>query len=645
MRLTLRTLLAWLDDTLPPPEVRNIGQQVAESEFAQKLVERIGKVTRRRRLTVPSGGGPEGTDPAVVAAYLDNELSSDEVAEFEKKCLESDVQLAEVASVHQILSLIGQKAKVPAEARLRMYRLIKGRESVNPRTSVSSSPPEPEPAAALLPPWQPPDIPPRSAWERFGPVAAVVGLIGLLSWSAWQIAGPTSGSTPDGTLALQSAASRGASSPDMTKVAADSTKSEEASKTAPNPAEAGTDAEVAPKKDTEPPNETTPPAEASKAASQMPPGAAGVSGNIDGIALRFNNDDATKPGRWDRLGSQKGLKANDRIIALGPFRAPLKLTTAPIELVGNTEVHLVGPAAGDPVRLELPQGRVVIRGGTPPEAVAVRLGDQVLRITPPPGGVVGVERLGYRGSADPRPSPAIRIFVPDGEVKFESDAGTEPVAGPASVLWQPAAKLAIKVADPSPAWVTETTPSGVAKTLGEDFLQYFKPDVSVLTGLNEALADGKVEIRHLALAGLEMIGSLDMIVPSLSSTDGNNRRIAISVLRDFAARSPEAATALADELKRQNGAEWAADVQKMLDGYSAKEAGEEATYIHLVKLLKNPDVGIRELALQSLEALTGRNNLDYDPDKPDGRGLQAWQDLLKRKELPPKAAKAATKDK
>ncbi len=65
-----------------------------------------------------------------MASYLDNELGPEEVAEFEKRCLTSDVHLAEVASVHQILSLIGQKAKVPTEARHRMYHLIRGREAV-----------------------------------------------------------------------------------------------------------------------------------------------------------------------------------------------------------------------------------------------------------------------------------------------------------------------------------------------------------------------------------------------------------------------------------------------------------------------------------------------------------------------------------
>src|SRR5262245_23574266 len=50
LRLTLRTLLAYLDDTLPPAQSKQIGEKVAESEFAQQTVERIKTVTRRRRL-------------------------------------------------------------------------------------------------------------------------------------------------------------------------------------------------------------------------------------------------------------------------------------------------------------------------------------------------------------------------------------------------------------------------------------------------------------------------------------------------------------------------------------------------------------------------------------------------------------------
>ena len=76
MRLTLRTLLAYLDDTLEPGQAKLIGQKVAESDAAQELIARIKQVTRRRRLTTPSPTGPGGKlDVNMIAEYLDNELS------------------------------------------------------------------------------------------------------------------------------------------------------------------------------------------------------------------------------------------------------------------------------------------------------------------------------------------------------------------------------------------------------------------------------------------------------------------------------------------------------------------------------------------------------------------------------------------
>lgn len=132
MRLTLRTLLAYLDDTLEPAEARQIGKKLADSPAAQEIVERLKQVTRRRRLTAPPIAGAEpALDANTVAEYLDNELDANSVTEFEESCLNSDLLLAEVAAAHQILTLVlGEPALVPPTARLRMYRLVKGPESL-----------------------------------------------------------------------------------------------------------------------------------------------------------------------------------------------------------------------------------------------------------------------------------------------------------------------------------------------------------------------------------------------------------------------------------------------------------------------------------------------------------------------------------
>jgi hypothetical protein len=140
MRLTLRTLLAYLDDTLEPAQAKLIGQKVAESDAAQELIARIKQVTRRRRLTTPPASGPGAkTDPNTVAEYLDNSLTAEQLAEVEEVCLASDVHLAEIAACHQILTLVlGEPALVPPTSRQRMYALVKGPEAIPFRKPPSS---------------------------------------------------------------------------------------------------------------------------------------------------------------------------------------------------------------------------------------------------------------------------------------------------------------------------------------------------------------------------------------------------------------------------------------------------------------------------------------------------------------------------
>ena len=84
MRLTLRTLLAYLDDTMDPAEIKEFGKRVAESDAAQELIARIRQITRRRRLTAPPATGPNAFDPNTVAEYLDNKLSNEQVAEWKR---------------------------------------------------------------------------------------------------------------------------------------------------------------------------------------------------------------------------------------------------------------------------------------------------------------------------------------------------------------------------------------------------------------------------------------------------------------------------------------------------------------------------------------------------------------------------------
>lgn len=139
LRLTLATLLSYLDDTLEPAQAKLIGQKVAESPQARELIDRIREVTRRRRLTTPPPSGPGGIDPNTIAEYLEGEVSGEQAAEVEQICLASDVHLAEIAACHQILTLVlGEPTVVPPSAKQRMYALVKGPEAIHTRKPTRS---------------------------------------------------------------------------------------------------------------------------------------------------------------------------------------------------------------------------------------------------------------------------------------------------------------------------------------------------------------------------------------------------------------------------------------------------------------------------------------------------------------------------
>jgi hypothetical protein len=150
-QLTLRTLLAYIDDTLEPTLARQLGAKVADSELAQELIEKIKRVTRRRGLKAPTPTSDEDdvSDPNTVAEYLSNSLDSEQVTRLEETCLQSDAHLAEIAACHQILTLIlTEPVRVPPQARQRMYKLVKPPLSDPSRRSgraipIGTAPPEP----------------------------------------------------------------------------------------------------------------------------------------------------------------------------------------------------------------------------------------------------------------------------------------------------------------------------------------------------------------------------------------------------------------------------------------------------------------------------------------------------------------------
>ena len=125
MRLTLRTLLAYLDHTLAPHDEEVLRQKLADSGQATNLVRQIRAAIGEPRVGAPDprAAGPV-EDPNVMSEYLDSTLSDEQVVELERRCLSDSAFLAEAAACHQILTMVlGRPAGVSDDLRTRILGL------------------------------------------------------------------------------------------------------------------------------------------------------------------------------------------------------------------------------------------------------------------------------------------------------------------------------------------------------------------------------------------------------------------------------------------------------------------------------------------------------------------------------------------
>lgn len=435
MRLTLRTLLAYLDDVLGPTETKEIGQKINESQVASTLVSRIREVMRRRRLTAPELTGPgSGVDPNIVAEYLDNTLPPDRVADLEKVCLESDVHLAEVAACHQILTLVlGEPVEVSPDMRERLYALGPvARESqlVTAAAEPVMSPGNGKPiaAAAVAAPVAaarpfeqtiPDYLKPRPWSHRILPIAAFVVIaavwIGMVLIDRDYLPHFSDKSTTNETAPAdegrQAAAVDQANSQPSETVAepGSETQSREATPertavppvapatTEPTPSVAADAAAVAnstkPAATTEPdkvalntpqvppgePKVVPEPVPAKPKAEEPPPKLAPAQPlpvqytSPEGVLLRFDPQER----QWFMLPHRSTVHADELLAAPEPFEAAFDLEKGrcQITLLGDTVVQMLGKNEAAPVGIEVPQGRVIVqsRGASDDQPVLLSL--------------------------------------------------------------------------------------------------------------------------------------------------------------------------------------------------------------------------------------------------------------------------------
>jgi len=179
MRLTLRTLLAYMDDRLPSKNAKELGQKIANSPFSTELVERIREVKRRRRLAMPAKP-VSMIDANLVAEYLDDQLTPELVARIEKEVLANDIMLAEVAAAHEIIGMLSDPVTIEPQLRDRLYALDPtGRTDVVHALANGSV--EKTTAAAVSEEWKPQPVPGESMRRVPIIIAAGLALIWLMT--------------------------------------------------------------------------------------------------------------------------------------------------------------------------------------------------------------------------------------------------------------------------------------------------------------------------------------------------------------------------------------------------------------------------------------------------------------------------------
>jgi hypothetical protein len=664
MRLTLRTLLAYLDDTLPPAEARQIGLKVAENPAAQELIDRIKRVTRRRGLaTPPTGNEGSPSDPNTVADYLSDAIPPDQVAEFEKSCLESDVHLAEVAACHQILTLVlSEQVRVPPTARKRMYQLVKGREAIPDRKPGKTIPVggvlEVERAADAddtdapfllgMPAYSRSDSWPRTA-ARLGTLALVLVAFGVALWMAIP---PSARPRPDEPPGREFAAV--IPPPRPVQVPSGGTET-------PKP-EIVQEPMIPQPEDTTPREELPPPRLPGEplpgAIAQANPDQELVPKDLPPRPDRVQIGRLEKPQAvvvrtspqaegWFRVPpDDPGVITADRLVALPGYKSVLRFDTGvAVDLWGNLPELLPLPVLETSVTPHLPYdgfhadltvhvGRIYLTTSLPKGAhVRLRFRDQVwdLSLADDKTEVaVEVVHTLVPGPQSEPPRTTVGLAVLTGQATLKPSRYKEPVVLPqgGDAIWDSKAGPPVVWPDPDEgarkqlmAYLSKYQAypdSGRAKPALEaldDFARKLADGRRLRAAFDEALQDSPppsakeiakvVAAARIAVLVFAALGDLPGLADAISDPGRQLlRQTAIEGLRAALAREPELAEpfrqTLVDKLQVEDDQADAA--MRLLRGFTEKEMADPDTVDRLVGGLSSSTVCVRELSFQYLLA-------------------------------------------
>ena len=670
MRLTLRTMLAWLDNVLEPADAELLGKKIGESTFATELTDRIRKVAKKVRMNAPKlDGKGMGSDANTVSEYLDSALPQDRVGDFERVCLESDAHLAEVACCHQILTLVlGKAADVPIELRDRVYALgTTEKTAAKPAAAAgatAAAATATAPAAGDAKPT--PAVPDYLREGRKSNLGVLVGVLAatfLLVAVGLHLMGPFDGSHPlaqifggDQPVAVNPLPQPAPPSPpqpvptpptpvDPAVPTPDETPMpmpipappEEAVVPAPMPTPVPPVVPAPPETpETVKPTPTPPVDPAPKPPIVAEPPLPGVD------VGRYVSDEQvmaflTKAdGLWMRLAPRAILTSGTRLVALPTFRPQIALASGvQITFAGDSSIVLEQPGESGASQMTIEYGRltVVTAGGAGAQVELNLAGVQglVTLVDADSGLAIHVKRYLAPG-ADPSltpPIPVIEIFTTGGRVAWH-EAGQERVDIP------PQHVRVYVGADPpetlgpfaAPEWIDAKSIRPVDRDASLKLEGVLNPDRPLNLTLMEKTLDRQVEVRALAARCLASLDEFDPVLKELADSRQYSYWAGeFAALRNALCRSEDSAAVLLATIERLRPADLA-ELKQLILGYSPEQLAEKGDAAQLVKLLEHEQMDVRVLAFQNLISITGAMEFYLPAKKPEDQkpAIANWKD-------------------
>lgn len=649
MRLTLRTLLAWLDDTLPPKDVARIGRQLHISKFAQDLSRRIRRVVRQRRLTVPGMGTNTPIDSNIIGAYLDNSLPGDQTSAVESLALNSDVHLAEIAACHQILSLLEQPIETSSDTHSRMYRLVKGPEArmqserwleqTRDRTTknqakldlkldgISHGSLETSVTSSFT-----------SHRPKFIAGILFFGLMmfGLSQWLNIQ-SGPRIATISNSTkpvpqdqnhdvelndqVAVETSPPQPANKSEEVAVLTDSADKKQAEKLVPLVEKS--DVLVAPVD------------KVNKLAFLFPDFTALLSKSKESIFL-VSDVVPDQPGN-QVAGSRQWKKLNPGDSRTqGTVRFASAESTRFTTPTGDIEIQsgslLDWDSSGTPI---LWQGQLRFSSKTGC-ALTIRIDKKnELKLIVHPETAIVISRTNPKVDQSDLKTPLAMspafIILEKGNAEFTLlDKKIQCSKAKAISLIYNEADSTFKYSEVVPAPIAEPTPELVStKMVTEAMNRYLNNNRPLPVGIMDAVSDKIKAVRDIALNIAVWIDRDDILVNALTDLGNNELRgSAVDAIRKSAllrtGAAPRIAMKLAQELELDR------DTSRLLNPLLVipDSKGDLSWKKVLVESLKNPSLLIRQLSLEHLMKIASRDDMGYNPENPSKKGLEAWQSWL-----------------